>query len=213
MLHCYAKNTHCSITMLSHGAAECSYTVKIQTTHKVIQKQVLNGHARAKSTIKNHFCLNTDHSHKNRTLFEVVSLQYTSPPVFKLTRTRSSITEIFQYQNGDINIYWSLMTVKSPYIPSTRSQHKKKLQYIHRALRRLPDALWNGQSAIGFPLSCLSFCLAASWLRRSPAFSWATFRRLRWLSSHSAGITACHSALSSPRKRSSGRRGSLPNIR
>ena len=40
-----------------------------------------------------------------------------------------------------------------------------------------------------------------------------TFRRLRWLSSLSAGITACHTTLPSPRKRSSGRWGFLPNIR
>ena len=90
---------------------------------------MLIGHARTKSTIKNHFCLNTDHSHKNRTLSEVVSLQdcggyccqvssqYTSPPVLKLTRTKSSITDIFKYQNGDINIHRSLMTVESPCIP------------------------------------------------------------------------------------------------
>ena len=103
----------------------------------MIQKQVLIGHARTKSTIKNHFCLNTDHSHKNRTLSEVVSLQdcggyccqvssqYTSPPVFKPTRTRSSITDIFRYQNGDICIHRSLMTVESPCVPSTRSQHIK----------------------------------------------------------------------------------------
>ena len=76
--------------------------------------------------LKTMFCL------KNITLFEVVSLHWAGTTSVSTGSASlnwpgqdwSSITEIFQYQNGDINNHRSLMTVESC-ILSTRTKHTK----------------------------------------------------------------------------------------